>query len=464
VKLRPADTSPRINLQAHKYLTITDDHYAIDLEGDALQATRLWCAYVYHFNTSTWTELIGHEAIKAFVLERPDAYWVGHNVLSWDGPTLNRLLSVGIRLHQLVDTLILGQLYWPKIPRPEGLSGKKGPHSLEAWGLRFNLPKGDFDDFSQLTPEMLIYCKQDVVICAKLYRTLVKRMGKQGFSELSCWIEHYFRHVVNEQQARGFWFDKQGAEELFAQLRKEEHTLGEHIRQVFTPKRKEAGRYKYRTKADGEPYASYIRHQLEFGDAIEFHNDGTYSTYVWEPFNIGSPAQRLERMLEAGYKPTKKTKNGNPSIDEDSLVEFAKSSGIKEVQMMADWLVANGRANMIGTWLNNLDADSRIRGDVWTCGAATRRCTHSNPNSANIPGEGAKYGHECRALWGIPHEQRKARMLVGVDAKALEMRMFAHYLGNEEAKREVARIADENRRCTCYRSGYEGSQCPVHST
>ncbi len=35
--------------------------------------------------------------------------------------------------------------------------------------------------------------------------------------------------------------------------------------------------------------------------------------------------------------------------------------------------------------------------------------------------------------------------------------------GNAEAQAEVARITDENRRCTCYRSGCEGGRCPVHS-
>ncbi len=36
-------------------------------------------------------------------------------------------------------------------------------------------------------------------------------------------------------------------------------------------------------------------------------------------------------------------------------------------------------------------------------------------------------------------------------------------LGNEEAKQERARIVEEYRRCTCYRSGCEGSPCPIHS-
>jgi hypothetical protein len=64
-------------------------------------------------------------------------------------------------------------------------------------------------------------------------------------------------------------------------------------------------------------------------------------------FNIGSPQQRVSRLLEIGYKPTKFTKKGNPQIDEEALIEYAKESGIQEIQAIADWLVAFGRGNMV---------------------------------------------------------------------------------------------------------------------
>jgi DNA polymerase-1 len=73
-------------------------------------------------------------------------------------------------------------------------------------------------------------------------------------------------------------------------------------------------------------------------------------------------------------------------------------------------------------------ADSRIHGTVFPCGAGTRRMTHSGPNTANIPSNEAKYGHECRSLW-LP---TPGRVLVGYDASAAQMRMFGHYLGDPE--------------------------------
>jgi hypothetical protein len=53
-------------------------------------------------------------------------------------------------------------------------------------------------------------------------------------------------------------------------------------------------------------------------------------------------------------------------------------------------------------------------------------------NTANIPsGAKAKYGHECRALWGV--EPSKGLVLVGYDASGLETAGLCHYLNNPTA-------------------------------
>jgi hypothetical protein len=147
-----------------------------------------------------------------------------------------------------------------------------------------------------------------------------------------------------------------------AQLRDEEDELGEQYTNFSHQTFLNRSSYRFRKRADGEPYSSYLRH-LEQYPKLTFNADETeYTVWDWVEFNIGSPQQRLHKLLSLGFKPTKLTKGGNPSVDEDSLVDFAKASGIKEVQMIADWLVVNGRANMIGTWLNHVGPDSRIHG------------------------------------------------------------------------------------------------------
>ena len=87
---------------------------------------------------------------------------------------------------------------------------------------------------------------------------------------------------------------------------------------------------------------------------------------------------------------------------------------------------------MVEGWLNNVDYDtSLMHGRLFTCGAGSRRMTHSQPNTANIPKAKpkVKYGTESRRLW----RARPGRKEVGTDASGLELRMFAQYLNDPVA-------------------------------
>lgn len=77
---------------------------------------------------------------------------------------------------------------------------------------------------------------------------------------------------------------------------------------------------------------------------------------------------------------------------------------------------------------------NRIYGNFQGIGAWTHRLSHQKPNMANIPNHldtqgRVKYlGSEMRSLFIAP----KKRLLVGVDAAAIQLRIFAHYI-NEPA-------------------------------
>jgi DNA polymerase-1 len=379
--------------------------------------------------------IFGPEELELF----PDWYsdinpiLVGHNLLSYDIPVLNHLLGLQISWDSVVDTLVLSQLYDPKMPAPEGLHPLQ-KHSLEAWGVRLKQPKQEHDEWDKYSEQMLSRCRSDVLLNRSVYLALSRRLRDRGFSEKSCWIEHGAHVVIDEQMANGISFDIPKAEELLKCLRTEQDRLTEKIRKTFKPELTKFKDYKYRVKADGQPFASFLRHQelvsLQPTWRLRWKKDKTqYSLWREVEFNIASPPQRLKRLLELGYIPQKKTKKGNPSVDEESLLEFAKECGIEEVTEIAEWLVLFGRANAVENWLGLVDKTTgRLHGRVWSCGAANRRMTHTSPNTANIPKVKTKYGKECRALFRAP----TGRVLVGIDAKSLQMRIFGHYLGDLE--------------------------------
>lgn len=417
------------------YLTHDDlsKYWVIDIETDDLNATKIWCVVLQNVATK---ELLtyGPSDLARFsdwCRDHGDCVLVGHNALSFDVPVINHLLGVDWPLARVVDTLVLSYLYDPRMPGPEG--AKRKPHSLKAWGIRLRLFKGDFDDFSHYSPEMLEYCIGDVATTLLLFVRLSGRMAARGFSEQSCAIEHQIRIVVNGQQDNGFYFDVEAACELALRLRDKQRDLSSTIEQVFPAELVRTKSYKYRTRRDGVPVASYLRH-CETAERIDWDEDGlTYHVCESKSFNIGSPKQRIDKLLSLGWVPQKYTKAGNPQVDEESLLDFFETSKRPEIKAIADWLVLQGRATMVEGWIRATSGDSRIHGRVFTCGAGTRRMKHNSPNTANIPKAKAKvpYGIECRSLWTVA--DRGTRRLVGYDAAGLEMRCFAHYLNNPKA-------------------------------
>lgn len=367
-----------------------------------------------------------NDSIKEFFAKAPkDAVFIGHNLVSFDVPVLYRLLRVCLPLGCLVDTLILSYLYHPYL---------EGGHSLDNWGVRVGLKKVDVPDFNDVSVEILLErCERDVEITHRAWVYLCDVMSRIGYSEQSCEIEHWIRYIVDGQQRYGFYFDISGAESLYNDLRRRQQPVEEEIARLFPKRLVPIKEYVYRTKQSGEPYEYYNRHVEKYPKIVT--QGDNYTVYDWEEFNLASPSQRVSRLLEIGWVPQKFTKpskthpNGQPQVDEDSLLEASERLSRPDLKAMSEWLVYFGRANMVRTWLNNVNRDdSCIHGTVFTCGALSRRCRHAEPNSANIPSNEAKFGVECRALW----KARENRVLVGGDAKALQMRIFGHYLNNPE--------------------------------
>ena len=122
-----------------------------------------------NFASDEVLSFIGHQEIRRFFdeLRGQEVYFVGHNIVSFDGPTTTRLVDGLCNISNVVDTLVLSYLYDPSMAMG---------HSLEAWGERLHDPKGDWHDFSKYSPEMDVYCVQDVKLGKKVARALWQRM------------------------------------------------------------------------------------------------------------------------------------------------------------------------------------------------------------------------------------------------------------------------------------------------
>jgi DNA polymerase-1 len=408
-----------------------EDYYAFDIETDDLNATRVWVMCTENIRTGDKRAFTDYSSILNFFRDNPTAIFIGHNSLKFDAPTLNRLLGTSLSPRNVIDTLVLSTLYSPDID-----SG----HSLDAWAVRMGTNKIQFNDWSRLSKEMIEYCHQDVSVTAQLFRRLIRTMVRIGFTEQSIWLQHHLTCVIHQQSLNGFYFDGKRALELYGKLRSIEAELVESVRDVFPDERKYvATRQMY--KKNGDPTAIYLTDQERYHIVVG-NEPNTYLAFEDIPFNLGSYAQRTQRLLDLGWEnlPDEVTKGGNPKpFDKGDLVpslqQFIEENPMPEVMMIAKWMAINGRATMINTWLDNWnEKDFCIHGKLFV--ANTLRFRHQAPNTANIPAvrldnadhpllaEEGFFTYEARDLW----TSRPGRILVGTDAAGLELRMLAHYL------------------------------------
>lgn len=431
------------------YLTPTANHWATDIEADGLldEATTIWCACLINVVTKEKCTFTEKEQWNEWLANNPTAVFVGHNFLAYDLVMLNRHWGSRVPTGRVVDTYVLSQLFNPNLP---------GGHSLADWGVRVKYAKGEYNDWSALTPAMLKYCMRDAMLTALVFLKLAARMQAVGFTEVGCEIEHGAWNIIQNRQKRdGFPFDYKRATELYASLRRREEELKDEIYNLFPPVFKEVARYKTARRKDGSFTKGYMVHLGQYPTIKELP-DGGYAAYDYVSFSLGSPAQRITKLLELGWVPvnfTKKTAKGgggNPKVDEDSLIAFAELTNNPEVKALAKWVVTNSRANMIGTWLDAYnDKTGAIHGSLFMAG--TLRYKHSSPNSANIPavrskkddkgeehvlyGEDGAWCYESRDLWICGDPTRYS--LVGLDGTGIQARVLANYATSESFKELV---------------------------
>ena len=350
----------------------------VDIETDSLDATKVHCIVakdvdsgrVYPFPPDMihgfrdWSQ-----GVKQFIM---------HNGLSFDAPVCNRLLGTNIKPSQIVDTLVLSQLFNPI----------RDGHSLKAWGERLGFPKGDVDTFEVYTPDMLEYCKQDVNITHKLFNIL-QNEGK-GFSSSSIRLEHKVRVIIDKQEKNGFAMDMQKAMSLYNKLRDEANGLEKWSVTTFEP-----------TVVELKTKTKYI------------------------PFNIGSRQQIADRLMKLGWKPKKHTDKGNIIINEAVL----DTIDMPEAKKFSRFFLLQKRIAQIKSWIEACDdKDGRVHGRVMTLKTITGRMSHHSPNMAQIPAVRSPYGKECRDCWTVDNPYTHS--IVGTDASGLELRCLAHLMND----------------------------------
>lgn len=378
---------------------------------------------------------------------------MGHNLLGYDLPCLIRLLALPGEGVEYLDTLVLSRLV--NYSRPAG-------HSLESYGEEFGLPKIKFNDWTKWSQEMEDYCVRDVDINQRIYTSFHRILHDHLWDKAIKLEQEFTWRVVNSLHDTGFAFNSSGCELLLAKVVKELAILDKEIADAFPPRLRLIREIHPRQTKYGTLNRSDFR-WVQGNDLSEF-NGGPFCRCSWEHFNPSSHRQIVSTLNSAGWSPVDKTQThidveraitrsrySRSGTDDDGLrikLEGLKATGWKVnennlltlpstapkgAKLLAKRILLESRRRTLTEWLS-LVQDGRIHGQFQGIGAWTHRMAHQRPNTANIPNEfdtqGKKklLGKEMRSLWIAP----KKRLLVGVDAEGIQLRIFAHYINDEE--------------------------------
>ena len=212
-------------------------------------------------------------------------------------------------------------------------------------------------------------------------------------------LEHQVAHILTQQEIYGWYFDEQRAQELESTLRRELETTTELLRKqypfvagaLFTPKRD--------NRTQGYVNGAQLQRLKEF-------NPTSRDQIAW--------------ILQThfGWTPTQMTATGKPIIDETTLSEINNPFS-KQCARLLDLTKKLGMLSEgINAWLKLSTSAKRIHHHC-SVGCATHRCSHRNPNLAQVPSD-----ERFRALF-LP---TPGMVMVGADLSGIELRMLAHYL------------------------------------
>jgi DNA polymerase-1 len=385
----------------------------------------------------------------------------GQNIEGFDLPALHKVRGFRYR-GKTFDTKTVSLLLYPDMKERDQAAIMKGKlvmpgnligtHKLESWGYRLGKElKGEFkpSDFGDWTwnnypfsEECDDYCLQDCVANVELVNHLRKRCVELGVPDSCLDLEHQVAAIIARQEVYGWLFDSAAAEKLTAELLGEKADLELRLTTAFGEFYLRDGTKSAITKKDRKVWIEHelgaqtrkVKGVVQRGYYSYFTQNIAHTKVKLVLFNPGSRAHIAHRLKAMyGWEPAEFTNDGKAKVDESILgqLPYDESKLLTEFFAITKMLgqVSEGK----NAFLKCVRADGRIHGSVNTCGAVTRRMTHSKPNVAQ-----ADKDARVRSLF----KSKPGYKLVGTDADALELRCLAHRLAKYDGGEYITVVLD----------------------
>lgn len=407
--------------------------YVFDLEGDGLldSITRIHCLCYYDLVTKRSGSLTNYDDIRVW-LNDCDVL-IGHNIIRFDIPALEKILKVKIKA-KLVDTLPISWYLEPD----------RLVHGLEEWGEIFGVPKPPIADWENLPIEEYVHrCEEDVKINTKLWMRFKKHLNLiYGDWEKSKKLIDYLSFKMDcahEQERSGWKFDKAYALESLQMLQAKQEekraTLIAHMPPV--PVYRASTRPAKPFKKDGTLSVTGVKWfaLLEKNNLPETYDGEVKEVVSYKEPNPGSGPQVKAWLYSLGWKPitfkiVRDKETGDikqiPQVNLEHGGGLCPSvlrlvDGNPGVQFLNELGVVSHRIGLLNGFIRDSDADGFLKAKI---SGVTNTLRFIHKEIVNLPKVNAKYGEEIRGCLIAPDGYE----LCGSDMSSLEDRLKQHYI------------------------------------
>ncbi len=358
-------------------------------------------------------------------------HFVGHNIIRYDIPLLEKLLDIKIDA-RLYDTLPMS---WVMNPT-------RSKHGLDSFFPDFGIEKPKIDDWSNLSIEDYSHrCEEDVKITQALWNNLLQRFmvlykDKKELDKFFKYLE--FKMDCARQAEHSGWrvnvdLAKKCVEELTELQNKKVTELIDvmPMRKLYRVQSKPKVCY----KKDG----TLSSHGRRWFDLLEEHGlPDTYDKDVTvvkgaEEANPNSTDQVKEWLYSLGWQPCTYKYNKNKDTGEEKKVEQVRLNGeltesVKllakdnpAVQVLDGLTVLQHRLGILNGFVE-CERDGYLRAEIDGL-TNTLRFKHKKP-LVNLPSVEKPWGKEIRSCLTAP----QGSLLCGADMTSLEDTTKRHYM------------------------------------
>jgi hypothetical protein len=433
------------------------NRFVFDIEANGLwdepdtsrNATKLHCLCWYNIDTGESRSLTTPTIITDWLLNTPNLTLIGHKIITYDVPLLEKLLGIKIQA-RLVDTLILSWYLYPN----------RIKHGLEEWGEELGVQKPPIVDWHNEPVEVYVHrCEEDVKINNRLLLIMIEYLNKiynNSGDDIARIINYlsFKGDCAREQLEVKLKLDRKKAQENLAFLEAEKerkrdilaNIMPEHKIYKVKPRPKIPFKKDGTNSVHGEVWFALLKEHnlpkhhlgaLKVVHKIEKGNPNSHAqlkewlfSLGWIPTTFRYEKVEAAKEGEEGYVPMNKdTTRPIPQLAADdnsgnlcqSVINLFETQ--PELEHLDSYFITNHRIGILKGFLDSVDDNDMLRAEIAGL-TNTLRFQHSKP-IVNLPTIPKKYWELIRGVLIAPDENH---VLCGSDMSSLEDNTKQHYM------------------------------------